>query len=300
MKTLLSIHLIFLFSFTAFSQKNKFTDNEIGAIINIALVYSKDNNFYKTKSKDFKPYKKVKKLEKIVETFQAMTSKKPLIMADRFWKKPSKNDLIIWYIIREIHHNRIDKDKDPIPNKEVVQNVLNQTIDERELLDNYYYRIRGKVAFLFNNKDLSSYDFDTDKLGLTSSVEKAIFFVNIMEATSLRFMILSQVGNFDKIFDFYKRMPTINQKPYYYYTDFSFEEFIHNGFDEPRKYKKESITRFYNILLSHFVGISDVKGIKGKEEALNLYHNSILNIPEYFKYSSSPEDLQEIYEKIGK
>ena len=136
------------------------------------------------------------RLELIVDALVAAGKGDGTILQTRFLKKPSNDELAMWYVIREIHYNMNNKTRKPRSNRDVANEVLAKKIDSRWLLDNYYYRIRNGIALHFNDTDLSKQDFRLDELGLADKTEKAIFFLNTMEALAGgRFMVLLMTKN---------------------------------------------------------------------------------------------------------
>lgn len=267
-------------------------------LVKLGEIYSNNVN---TTGDDFK--KSVEKLRTpnlnhIIDALIAVGKGDKKLLTKEFLSKPSKQELKYWYVLREIHYNNQSEDSEPRPNKQIAKETLEKDIDERWLLDNYYYRIHGGIAKMFNDNDLSKYNFNLDDYGLENKTEKAILFLSITNSLTQRFRVLQMVKNYDKLLEFANKLPTFNGKSYYEYTSFDFEDFEWIGYDKIESYKERHLGNLYLALNAHFSALAE----KDKSEELrNLYFNSILFIPDYFKYSGELEnDLQELYNQSNK
>ncbi|WP_298393415.1 hypothetical protein [Flavobacterium sp.] len=217
------------------------------------------------------------------------------ILTNKYLKRPDNEELYLWFVIREIHYNLVSKTKTKRPNLEVANEILAQNIDERWLLDNYYYRIHRGIAFLFNDTDLSKIDIDVEKLGFKNRTEKSIFYFNMMDALiGGRFKVLQMLKKNDKILEYSDKLPTFNGKKYFYYTDLDFEDFDWIGYEEKKSYSDVNIGNLYLIVIAQFNATSQ---LKSKSDSQEIYLNSILHEPKYFKFSNVKEDLQILFEK---
>lgn len=193
-------------------------------------------------------------------------------------------------VIREIHYNRNNEKKTPRPTLDVAKEVLSERIDNRWLLDNYYYRIRGGIASHFNDSDLSKLDLRFAQLGLTDPTEKAIFFFNVMEAVGGgRFMVLLATRNNKRILDFANRFPKFEGKKYYEFTDFNYPDFEWIGYEKRESYNKRHFETYYTTLFAHHKAETEDGS---KAVADSLLSESILSKPEYFKFTSIADRLK--------
>jgi len=217
------------------------------------------------------------------------------ILESRFLARPTNDELLLWYVIREIHYNRTSKSNTPRPDSTIAKEVLSKNIDERWLLDNYYYRIHGGIGKLFNDANLSNYNFNMDSLGFKNKTEQAIFFLNMMDAlVGSRFKVLSMMKNNKKILEFCDKLPMFNGQLYYYYQHFDYADFDWKGYDKTESYNERHIGSLYNILLTHYGAAAE---LKDKKEAQEIYFNSILHEPMYFGFSEVKDDLQFLFDK---
>lgn len=237
-------------------------------------------------------------LDPIVDALISVGKGDSTILESRFLSRPNDDELMLWYVLREIHYNRVNKTQKIKPDIDVANEVLSRQIDTRWLLDNYYYRIHGGIATLFNDADLSTLNINIDSLGFKNEAEKAIFFLNIMDAlVGGRFKVLQSMKNNKKILEFSDKLPMFNGKRYYYYKKFSYEDFDWIGYDKTESYNERHIGGLYSTLIPQFIATSD---LRGKEKAREIYYNSILSEPKYFKFTPSKDDLQSVYDKSEK
>jgi hypothetical protein len=273
----------------------KLEAKDVQNLVEISELYSKHLNNYEKEAIDKLESLRTPKLNSIVETLLTLNKKDTTILNQKYWKRPTNEVLMMWYVIRELHYNNNSKEKSkPRTNDEVANEVLSQKIDNSWLLDNYYYRIQSGVAWLFNKADLSMININLDSLGLLNQTEKGICYLNLIESCTQRFKILQMLKKNDKIMEFATKMPQINGKDYFLYKDFDFPDFKWIGYEKEEMYNVVHINNLYQSLFSHLMAIID---IKGKKEAQNFHKNSILSEPKFFKYAAQKDDLQMLYER---
>ena len=237
-------------------------------------------------------------LDHMIDALIATGKADTTLLQKRFIARPDNNELMLWYVLREIHYNRVDTTRKHLPAKEVARNVLADNIDERWLLDNYYYRLSSGIAMLFNNADLSQYNFQTDNLGFKNETEKAIFFFNMMdELANGRFRVLQYLKKGDKLLAFTHKLPLFNGKPYFYYTNLNIPDFDWIGYDKKESYLHRQLGDLMNTLMIQFQFTASTGNSLATRE---LYFNSVLYKPEYFKYSQFEDNLQGLYDKLKK
>lgn len=237
------------------------------------------------------------KLNHIVDALIEVGKGQKSIMETRFLERPDNEELYFWYVIREIHYNRQGETGESRPDAVVAKEVLSENIDERWLLDNYYFQIHSGFASLFNDADLSKYDINLENLGFKNKTEKAIFFLDIVNAmVGGRFLVFLKTENNKAIIEFAERLPKFNGNEYFYYKDFDYDDFEWIGYEETESYNERHIGNFYSTLVAHFNAAAD---LLGKTEAQEIYYNSIMYEPEFFKYTGYGEDLQSIYNQVN-
>lgn len=234
-------------------------------------------------------------LSHIIDVLIASGKGNKTILEPRFLSRPNDDELVLWYVIREIHYNRTNDKQTPKPDSVVANEVLSKKIDSRWLLDNYYYRIHGGIATLFNEADLSKYNFDIDNLGFKDATEKAIFFLNIVDALAGgRFKVLQFMKNDKKILEFCDKLPTFNGKPYFYFKNFEYKDFDWIGYNKTESYNERHIGNLYNTIIAQFSAMAE---LGDKKAAREIYFNSILYEPKYFKLSDAEDKLQSLYDQ---
>ncbi|HAD95860.1 MAG TPA: hypothetical protein DCG19_00565 [Cryomorphaceae bacterium] len=260
-------------------------------LVKISEAYSQNPN---ARGKDFENTinsLRTPALNPVADALIAIGKADEVLLSHRFLDRPNTEELKYWYVLREIHYNRVRDSLSRSP-EEVAGEVLEQDIDERFLLDNYYYRIHSGIAMLFNKANLKKMDIDLDSYGLKNDTEKAILYFNICGALIQRFRVLNMMKNDKKLLAFAKKLPTFNGEPYYAYTDFDFEDFEFMGYDKTEWYKERHLGELYQSLMSHFGALANSGD---KKEARELYALSIMAKPAYFRYSGMEEQLNKWY-----
>ncbi len=286
---------VFLLLATISNGQVKLEKKDLDNLIAISEAYSQNPNA--TGEKFFKTIDSLRTptLNKISDALIAVGKGDKTILDNRFISRPTDDELYLWYVIREIHYNRVNKNKVPRPDIDVANEILSKKIDSRWLLDNYYYRIHGGIATLFNNADLSTYNFNLNSLGFKNETEKAIFFLNMMDAlVGERFKVFQKMKNNSKILEFCNKLPHFNGKEYYYYKNFDYDDFEWISYDKTESYNKRNIGSLYNTLIAHSSATAE---LKSTHEGQEIYFNSILYEPKYFKYSEAKSYLQSLYNK---
>ncbi|SEO76298.1 hypothetical protein SAMN05192574_11297 [Mucilaginibacter gossypiicola] len=292
--------LLLFLSFITISvtAQTKLSDKDFNNLIALGELYSHNNMC--TGAEFAKKVKTLKTpvLDHIIENMIATGKQDSSTIQKSIFQRPNTNELKLWYVIREIHYNRVDTSRKSLPDEAVARKILNENIDERWLLDNYYYFAREGLSMYFNEADLSHFNFNLDDFGLKDDTEKAIFFYNLIDALANgRFRVLSYLKKPDKLSAVSARMPMFNGKPYYYYSNLDIPDFDYIGYNKSKSYQKQNADMLINTLLIHF---SNLASTGDKFHARELYFNSILHKPEFFKYSQSKETLQTLYDQSNK
>lgn len=278
----------------SFGQKNTDYEN----LVKLGEIYSKNVNATGDEFKKQVENLRTPGLNHIIDALIAVGEGDQKLLTKKFLSKPSEQELKYWYVLREIHYNNLSENSAPRPSEEVAAETMKKEIDSRWLLDNYYYRIRGGIAKMFNDKDLSKYDINLDDYGLENDTEKAILYFSVSNSLTQRFRVLQMMKNYDKLLEFVSRLPTFNGKPYYEYTAFHFEDFEWIGYDKTESYRDRHLGSLFLALNGHFSALAEKEK---RDEMRNLYFGSILFIPDYFKHSGGMEnDLQELYNQSKK
>jgi len=294
MKTVTSL-LLLLTSLNLFAQV-KLNDKDFKNLVAIAQVFANDVNA-NTDGFDAAVKKlSTPKLKHIVDTFTLLDGGNKELLSQNYLGRPQADELQLWYAISEVQDSRNDS-LNKKTDEQIAKQALARKVDERILVHTYYRMLEGGVAFLSNEIDMSTVNIDIDKLGLKNDTEKGIFFLNMAHALVTRFRVLNQMQNPEKLLEFAAKLPQFNGKAYYTYTAFSYPDFEYSNQDGVSTYNTIHVGDYYEALMSHFMAIAD-KG--GAAQARDIYFNSIMAKPEYFKYSSVKDMLQEVYNDASK
>jgi hypothetical protein len=297
MKQFFAFICLYLMVICGYAQP-KLTDKDFNNLVALGELYTSNNMAKGDKFAQAADALRTPVLDHMIDALIATGKQDSTILENRFMTRPDNAELKLWYVLREIHYNRIDTSKKRLPNPDVARQVLARDIDERWLLDNYYFSINTGLAMFFNAGDLSHHNFDLDKLGFKNDTEKAIFFYGIMDALANgRFRVLQYLKKPDKLNELNLKMPQFNGKAYFYYTNLNIPDFEYMGYKETESYQKKQIDRFLNTLLIQFMNTAS---LGDKFHAREIYYNSILYKPEYFKYSALKDNLQMMFDKAKK
>ncbi|MEN2413073.1 hypothetical protein [Flavobacterium mesophilum] len=288
------IIVVFAFFIAMTNAQVKLDKKDLNNLIAISEIYSKNTNATGAQFAKSMDSLRTPKLNPICDALIEVGKGEETILSPKYLSRPTNEELTLWYVIREIHYNLVSETKKPRPNIDVANEVLSQKIDERWLLDNYYYRIHGGIATLFNTADLSSKNIDIESLGFKNQTEKCIFYFGMTNAlVGGRFKVLLMLKKYDKILAFASKLPTFNDKKYFYYTDLDFDDFNWTGYEENKSYSEVNFDNLYHVLIAQFMANSE---LKNKKEAQEIYFNSILVKEKYFKYSALKNDLDYLYQ----
>lgn len=296
---LLPLCLLLSFGLVTFcNAQTKLSVKDFDNLVALAQLYSKNNMAKGEAFKKTADSLRTPILDHVVETLITIGKGDTTLLQKRFLQRPNSDDLRYFYVIREIHYNNSSENKNPLPASEVARKVLSESINENWLLDNYYYRLCSGMGMMFNQADISMRNINIDELGLKNETERSIAFLNITEALIHgRFRVLSYMKNNKRIDEFSRKMPMINDKPYYYFTSLSLSDFDWIGYQKTESYNTRHIGNFLELLLVH---LSAEISVGDNTTARDIYRNSILSKPDYFKYSSQKQTLQELYDKSQK
>lgn len=293
MKIILAFFLLCSVSFAAAAQT--LSNKDLNNLVALSMLYSKNNMFKGDDVAKAANALRTPVLSHVIDVLIAHGKGDTCVLNKNYLSRPDNNELKLWYVIREIHYDQIDTTKKPSPAIDVAKATLAKNINEQWLVENYYHMsIVGGIAMLFNDADLSKYNFDLDSLGLKNEQEKAVFFLRVTDGLIRgRFLVLSYMKNNERIAEFVRKLPTFNGRQYFYFTNFNLNDADWVGYYAKESYMDRNIGDFLNTLYIQVVSAGAVKmPFTGRE----VYFNSILHHPEYFKYSKDKDSLQKIYD----
>lgn len=291
---LLQTTILILVTFISNAQVNLAT-KDLTNLIAISKLYSKNPIAKGDEFAHSIDSLRTPTLNNIVDALIEVGKAESSILTSRYLSRPSETDLYMWYVIREIHYKLTSKNIINRPAIDIAKDILSKKIDERWLLDNYYYCIHSGISLLFNDADLSKIDIDIETLGLKNETEKAIFYLNMMESLiGGRFRLLRMFKNNQIILNFCNKLPLFNGKKYFYYKNFDFDDFEWANYEKKESYCEIHIGNLYSMIADQYFATLEMSG---KQEAQIIYLNSILHEPKYFVYSGYEKDLQMLFDK---
>jgi hypothetical protein len=274
------------------SAQVKLSDKDFKDLASLAEYYVAHNN---ANNDDFDASVKKfasGKLANMVQTMTLLDGGDKKLLTPKYMARPANDELQLWYTIDRLRYHKNVDTLDTRTNEQVLKAALAEKADEREMLDDYYRMLEGGIGFLFNEANLSDVNLEIDKLGFKNDTEKAIFFLNVTSGLIMRFRVLNQMQNPDKLMEYAAKLPKFNGEPYYKFKGFGFEDFEHANDVEKSTYKTMQMEGYYSALASHFMAASEKQDIA---LAKDIYFSSILYTPEFFKYSGMADMLQEVY-----
>jgi hypothetical protein len=239
-------------------------------------------------TKQEKPLKELKKkspakFHNFIDQLIASKEDSDEILKTGYLKRPTDDELIFWYVVREFHYNNSEPDSLKKTKDQILDWLTSEKIDDRWLLDNYFYRIGNRIATLYNKEDLSKMNLELANLGLRNETEKAMFVMFIINTCGQRLSVMSFTGKGDPE-SAIKRLPRIDGKDYYYYKNFNYPDFDWVGYKKIESYNERHLGTFYGVLLNH---LDFLVKTGQKDKAIELQKNSILSNPKLFKYSGN-------------
>jgi hypothetical protein len=182
----------------------------------------------------------------------------------------------------------------------VIDSLISHPLTREVLIENYYRILFRGVGNKIKPFDMSDIDFSPGEYNLLDDDECAIFFLECIYLCDNQiwgFMNIPEFRDYNKAYNLISKFPKFNGQPYFRYINIDVPDFIirfrcTNCIDS---FKGYFIDKFYNLLISHLSCLNN-ENISQKEKD-DLLRNSILQIPELFKYSKHESKLSEFYEK---
>ncbi len=175
-----------------------------------------------------------------------------------------------------------------------------KTIPAYELVDNYYSMLFVAVGNKNQPFDLSNIDLKLKDYNLKDDTENGILVLNAINFCGKLiwgYMNIVKPANTKKAYEYIKKFPKINGRPYYQYTDLYFEDFEMNIIKDKgiQSYKSYYLNKFYETLLYHLACLNN-EGEKEKEKN-DLLLGSILKESKLYKYTEYKETLEGIFKE---
>lgn len=228
---------------------------------------------------------------------QTLTRNNKLLGKD-YLSRPTDETLKQVYIIRAINYNL--RDENPVPHQQLIDSLGNKQISAYELVDCYYDLLFTAVGNKNQPFNLAKTDIKLNDYNLKDDTEKGIVFLEAMRLCGVviwGYMNVVKPPNTQKAYEFIKKYPKFNGRPYYQYNDLYFTDFemVIDSDKGMQSYKSYYLDKYYETLLSHLI-VLNREGASEKE-VNDLLLGSILKETNLYKYSSSKETLEQIFKK---
>lgn len=176
-------------------------------------------------------------------------------LSDKYLKKPNLKTLKSIYTIVNLNYNMFSEK--PIKNSEFIKKLNIDSISENELLVSYYKTLFGNLVNKMDVIDFSTINFNFKNLNLVTKAEKGIFFLVVMERLGGYYWgneKMSETSNSDEINILIGRYPKFEDKKYYEFKGFDFEDFkLIIDIRKPKEsFKNYYLNCYINILEYHF------------------------------------------------
>ena len=221
------------------------------------------------------------------------------ILHSKYLKRPDDATLKSLYIIRKVSQNL--GEKEPVDNKQLIDSLMNANVPVYELVDNYYEMIFTSDGNKNQPFNLSKMDFKMGDYGLKDDTENGIFFLKCMNycgRTIWGYMNIAKPMNTQKAYEFIKKFPKFNGRPYFFYRDFYFDDFemVVIKSKGVQSYKSYYLDKYYETLLYHLVCLNKEGG--SQKDIDDLLLGSILRERSLYSYTQYKETLEEIFKEV--
>jgi hypothetical protein len=182
-------------------------------------------------------------------------------LSEKYLKKPNQITLKSVYKILQLNYNMFSAN--PIANNDILKKIKFDNISEQELLAKYYETLIGNLVNKMDKIDFSIININFENLNLNTKTEKGILFLIVIERLGSYYWgneYLSEIENSNEIKNIIKRYPKFDNKEYYEYNDFDFDDFLITvDIRKPKTSFKDYFLKIYiNTIQSHFKELKTV------------------------------------------
>lgn len=294
MRSVFAFFIFLTLSVSAFAQV-KLSDKEFKNLVALGDLYGANNmcrgdDFIRDANALRTPL-----LDPIIDRMIVSGKGDTSVINRRFIARPDETQMQLWYALREMAVLHNDTAKIKLSTEQTARKCLDEKRSTYYLLDNYYRELGSGLAFMFNKADLKDVNIQPDQLGFKDATEKDIFVLDVVyEMIYGRYLVLRSVKKPEKLLEFAAKMPMIDGKPYFYYTDLNFTDFTFNWDKDNQSFKEVHLNHWMQILLMQFAASLEVDN---KGDARNIFFNSLMSKPEYFQYCDQKATLQKLYDQ---
>ena len=148
---------------------------------------------------------------------------------------------------------------------------------------------------------MSKVNFKMGDYQLKDDTERGILVLKCMRLCGVNiwgYINIAKPMNTKKAYEYIKKFPKFNGRPYYEYTDFSFDDFEmviikDNG---KESYKGYYLNKYYETLLYHLVCLR--KEEASDKEIEDLLLGSILRKRSLYSYTKYKDTLEELFQEV--
>lgn len=226
---------------------------------------------------------------------QTITTKNKLC-TQPFLARPNDKVLKQIYIIAAISQNLREENR--VDNNKLIDSLSAKDIPVYELVDNYYNMVFTAIGNKNQPFDLSKVDLTLNDYNLKDDTEKGILVLQAISycgTTIWGYMNVVKPANTKTAYEYIKKFPEINSRPYFQYTDFYFPDFeiIIDKDKGIQSYKGYYLNKYFETLLYHLICMSEQGG--SSEEKNDLLLGSILKEEKLYKYTKHQKTLEQIF-----
>ena len=292
------ISLILVIFFYAFSQNNL---NLYKETIEIAKLYK--NFMFRNNPSEYNlslfERIKSKELENTKSFIKEVITPNNNLESINFLALPDSLTLKYIYIVKRINWNL--REKDPVDNLDLFNDLLKTEVSRYELVDNYYGILFASIGNKNKPFNFENTDFLLDNYNLKNDIENAIFFLKAMQLCGKSiwgYINIVKPPNYDKALSFIKKFPKFNGQAYYQFLDLNFKDFkiIIVKDDGESSYKGYYINKYYDLLINHLLCLNIKKELE--EERRNLLLGSILKEENLYEYSKKKDFLETLFKRV--
>ena len=200
-------------------------------------------------------------------------------------QKPDSSTLKHIFIVQSVINNHSMDES--INDSLLIDSLLHHDLIYNELLVNYYHTLFDKTLAKNRPFEITTANFDLNKLNLENDAEKAIFVLTYNESANMfmwGYMNIVRPPNCKAAQKIINAYSTFNGLPYFEHTKFDLEDFdIRLETGKPKiSFKAHYINKLYETLYYHYMCLSQKK--KYSEMKNKLVDSSILTKKKYWKY----------------
>lgn len=254
-------------------------------IVELGKIYRTSHSLSDANESQLAILKKYKgtQLEKVSEFLIEATKENNNIIEFQYLKRPDSASLKLFHTIVMVNYNLYEET--PKNSYEIAKKYLEKQVSVYEQIQQYYGSLFISVINKNRPFDYSNRNWNLNELGFIDDKEKAVFFLVFIDKLGSQissYLNAMRGPNWDGIESYSKLLPQINEKPYYHYSDFFFNDFQMMIYKKTRFFKEYYLQKYYEVLMGHLLMLNE-KSYPG-EKIQELLLTSILHEKQYYQY----------------